>query len=135
MFLSKNENKLTDGRLKSIIEIYDSVSEDEWYSHPLFILTLEKTFKKPPKPDKFHPYLHRAMLNNITDLRAKYNDPEARDRQLKVSNPTYNKNIHGLPEWIVKQIDDAAKEATPQELSEEQKKEAIELLQALGEFG
>lgn len=108
----EKSKKLTD-RLTEIETTYLAIKNNPAYSDALFTLTLQKAAKaKISVP--FGQYLLAAMLNNMGDQQQK------KDK---------------LPEWLERQQLQQGEEVVDNELSEEQKLAAQDLLRQLGELG
>lgn len=111
--ISKSK-KLTDRRV-DIEDTYLAVKDSTGYSDALFISTLQKSARARINVP-FGQYLLKAMINNMSEVTT--------DKSLK------KKSANDLPVWIVNQ----QVVATSEELSDEQRQQATELLRALGEL-
>jgi len=124
--LIKNNPKMID-RLTDIEKVYLVVKNHKDYNDITFISTLEKAIKaKIHVP--FYQYFLKAIENNLKDQNVSRESSS-------VKQDTAPKKAM-LPDWVAKQTEHKHDSfPNSQELDEEQKRQAQELLRALDELG
>jgi hypothetical protein len=111
------DKKLLD-RMTDLHQVYLLVKEDPFYSDALFVRTAKKSVKAILTHTTFEDYFLTSMLNNM------------KQEKQKIESQTPKDNKSDLPEWIARKEAPATKE----ELTEEQKAAAADLLRQLGEI-